>query len=73
RLIRTIGPTLDTVRNTLYMRELFRLMAEIAGNERVCNRIRFMLQDLAELRKSKWVPRRKEEQAKALDDIHKEA
>ncbi|CAN0104148.1 unnamed protein product, partial [Scytosiphon promiscuus] len=73
KLIRTIGSTLDTDKNTLYMKELFRLMDKIANNKTINSRMRFMIRDLEELRKHNWVPRRKQDKAKTLDDIRKEA
>lgn len=39
---------------------------------RVSNRIKFMLQDLIEMRKKGWKTRRKEETAKTIEQIHKE-
>ena len=39
----------------------------------VSNRIKFMLQDLIEMRDNGWVKRRKEETAKTIAQIHKEA
>lgn len=50
KLIRTIGSTLDTDKNTLYMKELFRLMDKIANNKNINSRMRFMIRDLEELR-----------------------
>jgi len=38
----------------------------------VSNRIKFMLQDLMEMKQKGWVKRRKEETAKTIDEIHKE-
>ncbi|CAN0036883.1 unnamed protein product, partial [Hapterophycus canaliculatus] len=73
KLIRTIGSTLDTDKNTLYVKELFRLMDKIANNKNINSRMRFMIRDLEELRKHNWVPRRKQDKAKTLDDIRKEA
>ncbi|CBJ33927.1 eukaryotic initiation factor 4G [Ectocarpus siliculosus] len=73
KLIRTIGSTLDTSKNTLYMKEIFRLMDKIANNKSINSRMRFMIRDLEELRKHNWVPRRKQDKAKTLDDIRKEA
>lgn len=34
------------------------------------SRVRFMLRDILELRKSKWVPRRQKEEAKKISEIH---
>ncbi|CAN0533549.1 unnamed protein product [Ectocarpus sp. 12 AP-2014] len=50
KLIRTIGSTLDTSKNTLYMKEIFRLMDKIANNKSINSRMRFMIRDLEELR-----------------------
>lgn len=50
KLIRTIGSTLDTDKNTLYVKELFRLMDKIANNKNINSRMRFMIRDLEELR-----------------------
>jgi len=38
----------------------------------VSNRVKFMLQDLIEMRDKGWVKRRKEETAKTIEQIHKE-
>eukprot|EP00752_Nemacystus_decipiens_P007539 g6737.t2 len=73
KLIRTIGSTLDSPNNRTYMKELFRLMDKIANNKSINSRMRFMIRDLEELRKHSWVPRRKQDKAKTLDDIRKEA
>lgn len=39
---------------------------------RISNRIKFMLQDLMEMKKKGWKTRRKEETAKTIEQIHKE-
>lgn len=39
---------------------------------KVSNRVKFMLQDLIEMRDKGWVTRRKEETAKTIEQIHKE-
>ena len=33
-------------------------------------RVKFMIRDILELRKSKWVPRRQKEEAKKISEIH---
>ncbi|CAN0217886.1 unnamed protein product [Scytosiphon promiscuus] len=73
KLMYTIGSTFDAGRNTLFVNELFRLMGEIASDERVCPRMRLMLKGLEELRSHKWVLKRKEVKPQTLDDIRKEA
>ncbi|KAL7503106.1 hypothetical protein ACHAXN_000944 [Cyclotella atomus] len=42
------------------------------GGAQVSNRIKFMLQDLLEMKQNGWVTRRQEESAKTLSQIHKE-
>ncbi|CAN0004814.1 unnamed protein product, partial [Laminaria digitata] len=73
KLIRTIGSTLDTEKNTVYMKDIFRLLDKHANNKAINSRMRFMIRDLAELRSHQWIPRRKQDKAKTLDDIRKEA
>lgn len=46
----TIGSTLDTDRNTVYMKEIFRLLERHANNKGINSRMRFMIRDLDELR-----------------------
>jgi len=50
---------------------------KFAGNDndgpKVSNRIKFMLQDLLEMKDNGWATRRKEESAKTIAQIHKEA
>lgn len=50
KLIRTIGSTLDTEKNTVYMKDIFRLLDKHANNKAINSRMRFMIRDLAELR-----------------------
>ncbi|KAL3801494.1 hypothetical protein HJC23_000932 [Cyclotella cryptica] len=45
---------------------------QTAGGPQVSNRIKFMLQDLLEMKQNGWVTRRKEESAKTLAQIHNE-
>mmetsp|Transcript_21158 Transcript_21158/g.29638 ORF Transcript_21158/g.29638 Transcript_21158/m.29638 type:complete len:892 (+) Transcript_21158:386-3061(+) len=51
------------------------IMAEIRKEKgpTVSNRIKFMLQDLIELKQNGWITRREEETAKTIAQIHKEA
>lgn len=43
------------------------------GNVKISSRIRFMLQDVIDLRANKWIPRRNENNPKTIDQIQKEA
>lgn len=36
-------------------------------------RVRFMMQDIVDLRNNNWVPRREDNNPKTIDQIHKEA
>ncbi|XP_054270193.1 eukaryotic translation initiation factor 4 gamma 1-like isoform X2 [Macrosteles quadrilineatus] len=54
----------------------FQRMAELAQKRegsKVSSRVRFMLQDVIELRQSKWVPRREDNNPKTIEQITKEA
>lgn len=65
------------------MQEYFNRMQEIvtrnAQNKegqaycKINSRIRFMLQDVIDLRANKWIPRRNENNPKTIDQIQKEA
>ncbi|CAN0452181.1 unnamed protein product, partial [Scytosiphon promiscuus] len=50
--MQTIGHTLDNATNAFFMKELFRLVGEIALKETVSPRVRFIMRDLTELRVS---------------------
>lgn len=41
-----------------------------AGVQALSARVKFMIRDIVELRKSKWVPRRQKEEAKKISEIH---
>ncbi|XP_011251008.1 eukaryotic translation initiation factor 4 gamma 3 isoform X6 [Camponotus floridanus] len=65
------------------MQEYFNRMQEIVsrnaqnkegpGYVKINSRIRFMLQDVIDLRANKWIPRRNENNPKTIDEIQKEA
>lgn len=52
KLMATIGSKLDTDKNSLYMKEIFRLLDRHANNKYINSRMRFMIRDLDELRVS---------------------
>jgi translation initiation factor 4G len=85
KLMTTIGASLDAQCQSLAavgktsseesLKECWDHVVELTtakGAGSVSSRIRFMLQDLMEMRKKGWVTRRKEETAKTIDEIHKE-
>ncbi|XP_040910483.1 eukaryotic translation initiation factor 4 gamma 1a isoform X2 [Toxotes jaculatrix] len=73
RLLSTIGKDLDFEKAKPRMDQYFNQMDKIIKERKTSSRIRFMLQDVLDLRKSNWVPRRGDQGPKTIDQIHKEA
>ncbi|KAL0973365.1 hypothetical protein UPYG_G00202500 [Umbra pygmaea] len=73
RLLSTIGKDLDFEKAKPRMDQYFAQMDKIVKEKKTSSRIRFMLQDVMDLRLSTWVPRRGEQGPKTIDQIHKEA
>lgn len=72
KLLTTIGKALET--KNVDLTEYFRQMQQIANRKsKVSSRIRFMLQDVIDLRADKWVPRRDDSNPKTMDQIQREA
>ncbi|KAG8444977.1 hypothetical protein GDO86_009936 [Hymenochirus boettgeri] len=73
RLLSTIGKDLDFERAKPRMDQYFNQMDKIIKERKTSSRIRFMLQDVIDLRLCNWVPRRGDQGPKTIDQIHKEA
>ncbi|XP_076365221.1 eukaryotic translation initiation factor 4 gamma 3-like isoform X2 [Tachypleus tridentatus] len=78
RLLTTVGKELEGDRgeNKVWSQQMdsyFKNMENIVKKRLTSSRIRFMLQDVIDLRKNNWVPRRDENNPKTIDQIHKEA
>ncbi|XP_056421627.1 eukaryotic translation initiation factor 4 gamma 1 isoform X2 [Hyla sarda] len=73
RLLSTIGKDLDFERAKPRMDQYFNQMDKIIKERKTSSRIRFMLQDVLDLRMCNWVPRRADQGPKTIDQIHKEA
>ncbi|XP_048659960.1 eukaryotic translation initiation factor 4 gamma 1 isoform X6 [Marmota marmota marmota] len=73
RLLTTIGKDLDFAKAKPRMDQYFNQMEKIIKEKKTSSRIRFMLQDVLDLRQSNWVPRRGDQGPKTIDQIHKEA
>ncbi|ELW46901.1 Eukaryotic translation initiation factor 4 gamma 1 [Tupaia chinensis] len=73
RLLTTIGKDLDFEKAKPRMDQYFTQMEKIIKEKKTSSRIRFMLQDVLDLRRSNWVPRRGDQGPKTIDQIHKEA
>ncbi|XP_072375280.1 eukaryotic translation initiation factor 4 gamma 3-like isoform X1 [Diabrotica undecimpunctata] len=75
KLLTTIGKELET--KHVPLEPIFEQMKSIANkkdpNSKISSRIRFMLQDVIDLRSAKWVPRRQDVNPKMIDQIQKEA
>ncbi|XP_066565140.1 eukaryotic translation initiation factor 4 gamma 1 isoform X3 [Amia ocellicauda] len=73
RLFSTIGKDLDFEKAKPRMDQYFNQMEKIIKERKTSSRIRFMLQDVLDLRRNNWVPRRGDQGPKTIDQIHKEA
>ncbi|XP_061654535.1 eukaryotic translation initiation factor 4 gamma 1a isoform X11 [Phyllopteryx taeniolatus] len=73
RLLSTIGKDLDFEKAKPRMDQYFNQMEKIIKEKKTSSRIRFMLQDVLDLRKCNWVPRRGDQGPKTIDQIHKDA
>ncbi|CAN1184884.1 Eukaryotic translation initiation factor isoform 4G-1 [Linum perenne] len=70
----TIGKQLDESPKSQRVNDIyFSRLKELAKNQQLAPRLRFMVRNLVDLRASKWVPRREEEKAKTITEIHSEA
>jgi len=54
------------------MDPFFSSLGAIVNNRKISNRTRFMIQDVIDLRKNKWEPRRDENKPKTIEQIHKD-
>ncbi|XP_076449980.1 eukaryotic translation initiation factor 4 gamma 2-like [Babylonia areolata] len=75
QIMRTVGPRLDTPKAKALMKQYFNRIEVFASNEELPSRIRFMLQDVMELRDNGWKPRRvaTENGPKTITAIRREA
>jgi hypothetical protein len=51
----------------------FEILARLAVDKRLCSRVRFMLQDVIDMSRNNWVPRRQQETATKLSEVHQQA
>ncbi|KAJ3580788.1 hypothetical protein NHX12_020967, partial [Muraenolepis orangiensis] len=70
RLLSTIGKDLDFEKPR--MEQYFHQMEKIIKEKKTSSRIRFMLQDVLDLRQNRWVPRRADQGPKTIEQIHKD-
>ncbi|XP_068771544.1 eukaryotic translation initiation factor 4 gamma 3 isoform X24 [Struthio camelus] len=73
RLLTTIGKDLDFEKAKPRMDQYFNQMEKIVKERKTSSRIRFMLQDVIDLRLCNWISRRADQGPKTIEQIHKEA
>ncbi|XP_053725402.1 eukaryotic translation initiation factor 4 gamma 3-like isoform X4 [Synchiropus splendidus] len=73
RLLTTIGKDLDFEKAKPRMDQYFNQIEKIVKERKTSSRIRFMLQDVIDLRLHNWVSRRADQGPKTIEQIHKEA
>ncbi|XP_022235669.1 eukaryotic translation initiation factor 4 gamma 3-like [Limulus polyphemus] len=76
RLLTTIGKEIARDKNKstqTAMETYFEAMKQIVKKRKTSSRIRFMLQDVIDLRQNNWVSRREDDNPKTIDQIHLEA
>ena len=73
KLMTAVGKRLDSPKNKVLVEQSFATLDVLAKVESVSSRIRFMLQDVIDLRKENWVPRvTASESAKSLSQVQQE-
>ncbi|PIK51072.1 putative eukaryotic translation initiation factor 4 gamma 1 [Apostichopus japonicus] len=72
-LVSTVGHCLDHQKGKALMDHYFNQVDKIIKEKKVSSGIRFMLQDLKDLRESNWKPRRNKAKPVMIDQIRKEA
>ncbi|KAF9900703.1 hypothetical protein EC991_007020 [Linnemannia zychae] len=73
KLMTTVGLQLDRPEAKNHMDIYFVRMAELTKNNKLPSRIRFMVQDVIDLRANKWVNRRAATGPKTIAEIHEDA
>ncbi|PUZ48255.1 hypothetical protein GQ55_7G230900 [Panicum hallii var. hallii] len=73
KLMSTIGEMIDHPRAKVHMDIYFDLIQKLSANSKLSSRIRFILEDVIDLRKNKWRLRRKVEGPKKIDEVRKDA
>ncbi|KAM7445324.1 regulation of mRNA cap binding [Porites harrisoni] len=73
KLLFTIGKDLDHAKAKPRVDQYFTQINKIIQARITSSRVRFMMQDVVDLRDNGWVPRREDNNPKTIDQIHKEA
>uniref|UniRef100_A0A8C5GRZ4 MIF4G domain-containing protein n=1 Tax=Gouania willdenowi TaxID=441366 RepID=A0A8C5GRZ4_GOUWI len=73
KLLSTIGKDLDVKKEKHRVDQCFQQMEKIVKERKTSSRIRFMMQDVLDLRTNNWVPRRVIQGPKTIDQIREQA
>ncbi|KAK9303150.1 hypothetical protein QLX08_005097 [Tetragonisca angustula] len=76
KLLTTVGKDFESKVSPNEIQDYFNKMQDIVarkGHGKISSRIRFMLQDVIDLRANNWIPRRDDSNPKTIDEIQKEA
>ncbi|XP_076892577.1 eukaryotic translation initiation factor 4G-like isoform X2 [Bidens hawaiensis] len=73
KLMSTIGEMIDHPKAKEYMDVYFNMIFQLSNNMALSSRVRFMLKDTIDLRKSRWQQRRKVEGPKKIEEVHRDA
>ncbi|ODV82240.1 ARM repeat-containing protein, partial [Suhomyces tanzawaensis NRRL Y-17324] len=74
QLVKTVGPKLDTdERKKAILKIVFENIQKILDNVKLSSRIMFMLMDLQDLRKQRWISDKSEAGPKTIEEIHRDA
>jgi len=73
KLMTTIGKSIDHQRAKSHMDEYFTRMTEMSRNPGLANRLRFMLQEVIELRRGGWIQRKADPSAKQITQPREDA
>jgi len=72
KLMTTIGKLIES-KSKSFMQQYFNHFVKLSQDESLSSRIRFMFQDLLDLRSNNWIPRREESTPKTIGEVHAEA
>ncbi|TWW55661.1 Eukaryotic translation initiation factor 4 gamma 1 [Takifugu flavidus] len=72
KLLSTVGKDLDTGTERPKLDSYCSNISQLVKEQKMSSRIKFMLQDVLALRKNNWVPRRRDEGPKTIQQLHQE-
>jgi hypothetical protein len=73
KLLTTIGKMIDHAKAKPHMDQYFTRMSEMSQNASLANRMRFMLQEVIDLRRGNWVTRKADPNAKSQSELERQA